>query len=546
MTGRAASSPASASAARCGGSRRIRSPSSPRSSCITPGWWLRNCSSPSRMTGYDLIFDGTAAARRELRTEQARQYGRNQCTCGADSSQGCLLATPLHRDRPCARRRTTKRWPITARPRSTGSRRRASRSPSASTSIRSAESLLPLIPEFRKLTGINVEYLILPEAEYFTKLVADLSQQRGEFSVIMTGPMRNWQYVPPNWIVSLDGFLSNPKLTDPGWYKLDDFYPALIAANRWNGKTGYWRRRGLALLDPRAGRELHPRLPQGHLRSVQHQGADDLGGDGRSGPAGEEGYRPSRHRGARHAQPSPAWAPASSVGSSPTPTASGASSTASSNGSPPRSALGEIHRDLGRHGPRERPAELGQHAMVRCDGGLHGRPGGHDRGRRLLRRQLRGPQEVEGRGQGRLCTPAGRTGRQDLFGPVDLGAGHQQRDQEQGRRLAVRAVGDRAAHPAQRHGQLSETTIPRACRSPTTRACRRSWASWGGGSYLKTVAKNLETAKVAWVPQSERQRVGDIWARALHEIYFQRMSAADALKKASNEVDRVLKEAGIK
>src|SRR5260221_6419181 len=100
------------------------------------------------------------------------------------------------------------------------------------------ESLLPLIPEFRKLTGINIEYLILPEAEYFTRLVADLSQQRGEFSVIMTGPMRNWQYVPPNWILPLDDFLSNPKLTDPGWFKLDDFYPALIAANRWNGKTG--------------------------------------------------------------------------------------------------------------------------------------------------------------------------------------------------------------------------------------------------------------------------------------------------------------------
>ena len=76
------------------------------------------------------------------------------------------------------------------------------------------ESLLPLIPEFRRLTGINVEYLILPENEYFTKLVADLSQQRGEFSVIMTGPMRNWQYVPPGWILPLDDFLNNPKLTD--------------------------------------------------------------------------------------------------------------------------------------------------------------------------------------------------------------------------------------------------------------------------------------------------------------------------------------------
>lgn len=76
------------------------------------------------------------------------------------------------------------------------------------------ESLLPLIPEFRALTGINIEYLILPEAEYFTKLTADLSQRRGEFSVIMTGPMRNWQFVPPDWILGLDDFLKNPKLTD--------------------------------------------------------------------------------------------------------------------------------------------------------------------------------------------------------------------------------------------------------------------------------------------------------------------------------------------
>ena len=70
--------------------------------------------------------------------------------------------------------------------------------------------------------------------------------------------------------------------------------------------------------------------------------------------------------------------------------------------------------------------------------------------------------------------------------------------------------------------------------------------AWGGGSYLKIVAQNLETARVAWIPQSERTRLGDIWARALHEVYFQRMPAADALKKASGEVDKVLKEAGIK
>ena len=44
------------------------------------------------------------------------------------------------------------------------------------------ESLLPLIPEFKKLTGINIEYLVLPEDQYNTKLAADLSNQRGEFT----------------------------------------------------------------------------------------------------------------------------------------------------------------------------------------------------------------------------------------------------------------------------------------------------------------------------------------------------------------------------
>ena len=100
------------------------------------------------------------------------------------------------------------------------------------------ESLLPLISEFEALTGIKVEYLILPENEYGAKLTADLSNQRGEFTVIMAGAMRNWAYVTPGWMVPLEQFLNDPKLTDKSWYKLEDFFPGLIAANRWNGKVG--------------------------------------------------------------------------------------------------------------------------------------------------------------------------------------------------------------------------------------------------------------------------------------------------------------------
>jgi ABC-type glycerol-3-phosphate transport system substrate-binding protein len=70
--------------------------------------------------------------------------------------------------------------------------------------------------------------------------------------------------------------------------------------------------------------------------------------------------------------------------------------------------------------------------------------------------------------------------------------------------------------------------------------------AWGGGTYTAAMTKNLETARILWIPQPERARAADIWARALHEIYFQRMSAADALKRASGQIDAVLKEAGIK
>ena len=69
--------------------------------------------------------------------------------------------------------------------------------------------------------------------------------------------------------------------------------------------------------------------------------------------------------------------------------------------------------------------------------------------------------------------------------------------------------------------------------------------SWNNGNYVQTMAKNLETARVAWIPQPERVRLGDIWARSLHEIYYKRMSADAALQRASTEIDRVLKEADV-
>ena len=406
------------------------------------------------------------------------------------------------------------------------------------------ESLLPLIPEFRKLTGINVEYLILPEAEYFTKLVADLSQQRGEFSVIMTGPMRNWQYVPPNWIVGLDGYLNNPKLTDPGWYKLDDFYPALIAANRWNGKTGAGVGEG----------PLYsvPVLEESYILAYRKDIFDQY--NIKVPTTLEEMVEAARQVKKATGLPGIVARGTPSLASMGTGFISGLKSYTDGQWS---ELDGKLNGNL--HDPRSVKYTETWIGMVRESGPPN-----------WANMQWYDAMEAFTAGQaGMICDAdffaanyedpkkskvAGKVGYAPLpVGPGGktysglwtwaLGISNATKNKDAAwlfvqwatapRTLLNATVNFRNYNPS----RMSVTNDPRV---------QEIMGSWGGGSYLKTVAKNLETAKVAWVPQSERTRVGDIWARALHEVYFQRMSAADALKKASNEVDKVLKEAGIK
>ncbi len=100
------------------------------------------------------------------------------------------------------------------------------------------ESLRPLIPDFEKLTGINVAYVILPEQEFFEKLLIDLSSGAGTFDAYMTSPMFEWRYQYAGWIEDLWPYFNNPKLTDKEWYNRDDFVKTVIQANEWDGTIG--------------------------------------------------------------------------------------------------------------------------------------------------------------------------------------------------------------------------------------------------------------------------------------------------------------------
>jgi hypothetical protein len=47
------------------------------------------------------------------------------------------------------------------------------------------------------------------------------------------------------------------------------------------------------------------------------------------------------------------------------------------------------------------------------------------------------------------------------------------------------------------------------------------------------------------VPNPERVRLGDIGARALHEIYFNRLSPEEAMKRANAKINKISKEVGL-
>lgn len=93
------------------------------------------------------------------------------------------------------------------------------------------------LQDFLDLTGIEVEYLVVSENDYWSKLTVDLTSGAGQFNVFMSGPTINWGYAAANQIQPLDPFLTDPSLTPADW-NYDDFYTWAMESNRWDGTPG--------------------------------------------------------------------------------------------------------------------------------------------------------------------------------------------------------------------------------------------------------------------------------------------------------------------
>jgi multiple sugar transport system substrate-binding protein len=101
-----------------------------------------------------------------------------------------------------------------------------------------ADSIIKRLPEFEKLTGIEVKYTVTPEEYYYDKLLPLLSRESGSPDVFMAGPMQLWSYIFNGYVESLDKYVSDEKYTTQS-YDPEDFFPAVLGSLKWDGVSGH-------------------------------------------------------------------------------------------------------------------------------------------------------------------------------------------------------------------------------------------------------------------------------------------------------------------
>ena len=96
------------------------------------------------------------------------------------------------------------------------------------------EAALKLVPEFKKLTGIDVTITMLPELALFDKMVLDLQSGSGMYDMVqMDACAVTVRWAQAGWVESLDTFINDPKITDRNWLDVQDYVPKWIDAMKY-------------------------------------------------------------------------------------------------------------------------------------------------------------------------------------------------------------------------------------------------------------------------------------------------------------------------
>jgi multiple sugar transport system substrate-binding protein len=99
------------------------------------------------------------------------------------------------------------------------------------------DAMVADLDNFKKLTGMDVKYDVFPEDVYFDKVTAALSSKSTQYDAFMTGAYQTWQYGPAGWLVDMNEYINDPKLTNPN-YNWQDVLPNLRASTSWSGVPG--------------------------------------------------------------------------------------------------------------------------------------------------------------------------------------------------------------------------------------------------------------------------------------------------------------------
>ncbi|MGO9121832.1 MAG: ABC transporter substrate-binding protein [Desulfomonilaceae bacterium] len=90
--------------------------------------------------------------------------------------------------------------------------------------------------EFTELTGVKVDFEIIPPRENREKAILDLGAKTGNYATHTADPMFLPLYEANHWIDPLDDYINDPKLTDKSWFNEEDIVPLWRAANSVKGK----------------------------------------------------------------------------------------------------------------------------------------------------------------------------------------------------------------------------------------------------------------------------------------------------------------------
>lgn len=79
-----------------------------------------------------------------------------------------------------------------------------------------------MIPDFERLTGINVEVEGYAENALWQKEILDFSSGSGQFDAMFVGPFFAPRFAKEEWVADLSKFINDPTLTDKSWYDYND------------------------------------------------------------------------------------------------------------------------------------------------------------------------------------------------------------------------------------------------------------------------------------------------------------------------------------